>query len=527
MNLKELTEEKRKEILKAADKRIEEGRILINSGFKDLNITSEVTDYLKLENALEEIKQGVSQFNSGIAANKAIKEGKAPQNIALRWFKKEMNLIPMSLQAKQKHSFLLGMSFFHTSIMVILILFMLIMIWMYFFKMKRAAILLEGLSKKVPAENTEPEIIEDREPKIKETVNESKSISKIEKLTKKYSGPLKIIGIFDEAPAVKTFRLANIDDSSLAFNYEPGQFVTFVLDIDGKKVRRSYTIASSPTVKDFIEVTIKREDKGLVSKYFHDDLKLYDVVEVNAPYGKFYFNGTDANSIVLISGGVGVTPMMSAVRYLTAKCWTGEIYFLFCSKTSEDFIYQKELEYLQSRHANLNVLASMTRAKGTSWMGPQGRFTKELINNFIPDLNAKAVHICGPIPMMDAVKLILAELGVPKEKIKTEAFGSAKPKTEKKVNAVANKKEPKKLTFTVLNKTVDITSEQTILEAAEENGIEIENSCRSGECGMCKVKLLSGIVSMEAEDSLEDDEKREGIILACQAKTNGNVSIEV
>ena len=363
MNLKELTREKKVAILKAADKRIREGRTLILSGFNVIKIDNKLADFSKLEKSLEEIRQGISQFSSGVAAKKAITEGKAPQNIALRWFKKEMNLIPMSLQPNQKHSFLFGMSFFHTSIMSILILFMVTMIWMYFFKMKRAATLLENLSKRPTAEDSEPIVLEEIEPTKKENVSAIKSVDKVKFSSNKFSGSLKVIGIFDEAPAVKTFRLAHINNSSLEFTYEPGQFVTFMLEIDGKKVSRSYTIASSPTEKDYIEVTIKREDKGLVSRYFHDQLEVNGVVKVNAPNGKFYFNGTAASSIVLISGGVGITPMMSAVRYLTDKCWPGEIYFLFCSRTSNDFIYQKELEYLQSRHANLNVLASMTRVK--------------------------------------------------------------------------------------------------------------------------------------------------------------------
>ena len=525
MNLKELTEGKKKEIVEAANLRIEEGRRLINKGVKELGASEQSLDYPKQENALEEIRQGVSQFDSGLAANKAIEQGKAPQNIALKWFKKEMNLLPLSFDAKNENSSMFGMSFFHTSIMTILILFMATMIWMYFFKMKRAALLLEELSKKTPANPAKPEEAINVETSKKEVLPSPKPVKPEKSLGNKFSGALELIGIFEEAPNVKTFRLANIDNTPLSFTYEPGQFVTFILDLNGKKVRRSYTISSSPTEKDFVEVTIKREDKGLVSRHFHDKLKVHDKLEVSVPNGKFYFNGEQSDSIVLISGGVGITPMMSAVRYLTAKCWPGEIYFLFCARTSNDFIYQKELEYLQSRYSNLNVLASMTRAKGTSWMGPQGRFTKELIDNFIPDIEKKRIHICGPVPMMDAVKSMLSDLGVSKEQIKTEAFGGAKPKETKK--NPANEEKAYNLTFTGSNKTVSLGEEQTILEAADEAGIEIDNSCRSGTCGMCKVKLLSGKVTMEVDDSLEEDEKNKGIILACQAKASEDVSVEV
>jgi ferredoxin len=123
--------------------------------------------------------------------------------------------------------------------------------------------------------------------------------------------------------------------------------------------------------------------------------------------------------------------------------------------------------------------------------------------------------------MMEAVKAMLIDLGVPKENIKIEAFGGAKPKTssENKPNTPRINSEEKAKTennvnvsFTLSNKVVLSTPEKTILEAAEVLDIEIDNSCRAGSCGMCKVKLLSGEVSMEIEDSLEAEEKEQGII---------------
>jgi len=553
INLKELTDTKKSKIREAARERISNGKKLMEESLDELFQASKRTDYNEMENSLEEIRQGAGLYKSGLAANKALDEGKAPKNIALRWFKKEMNLLPMALQSsKADASILFGMSFFHTGIMGILVLFMIVMIWMYFFKMKRAASLLEefaqnktinNLSSKDQNKedhevNTAPiaKKVEIKKVEIKKEVIQENHLvrKKFVANSEKYKGKLKIIGIFSETPDVKTFRLALPDGKPLCFTYQPGQFVTFAFEFNGKKVKRSYTISSSPTDRDYIEVTIKREEKGLVSRHFHDTLELHDSIEVNIPNGNFHFNGEGHDSVVLISGGVGITPMMSTVRYLTAKCWPGEIYFLFCTRTSNDFIYQKELEYLQMRHSNLSVFASMTRAKGTSWMGSQGRFTKEQFSK-IPDIISKQIHICGPPPMMEAVKAMLIDLGVPKENIKIEAFGGAKPKTssENKPNTPRINNEEKAKTennvnvsFTLSNKVVLSTPEKTILEAAEVLDIEIDNSCRAGSCGMCKVKLLSGEVSMEIEDSLEAEEKEQGIILACQAKTKKDASIE-
>ena len=233
--------------------------------------------------------------------------------------------------------------------------------------------------------------------------------------------------------------------------------------------------------------------------------------------------------MVLISGGVGITPMMSAVRYLTTTCWDGDIYFLFCTRTSNDFIFEQELKYLQARHPRLKVLVSMTQADGTSWMGPQGRFSSALINEFVPDIALKTAHICGPPAMMDATKDILSELGMPEANIKTEAFGGASPKktatkTEVAPNTPVN--NTRQVRFSLSNAQAQAGTDETVLDVADGLDVDIENSCRAGSCGSCKVKLLRGDVDMEVDDGLEPEDRVSGYILACQAIPKTDVEVE-
>src|SRR5690606_34666510 len=105
------------------------------------------------------------------------------------------------------------------------------------------------------------------------------------------------------------------------------------------------------------------------------------------------------------------------------RSWSGDIFLLYGCRTPDDIIFREELEYLQRRHPNLRVVITISRPEGTDWKGPTGRITKELITQSVPDLPRRYVHICGPVPMMEATKQILAELGVPRERIKLEAFG--------------------------------------------------------------------------------------------------------
>ena len=124
---------------------------------------------------------------------------------------------------------------------------------------------------------------------------------------------------------VKTFRFTAHGSGLIPFDYLPGQFLTLHIAPCGIPTRRSYTIASTPTWRDRIEITVKRETHGLVSRWLHDELKVGDEVEIEAPNGTFIFNGEEATSVVLIGAGIGITPMMSVVRYLTETDWPGEI----------------------------------------------------------------------------------------------------------------------------------------------------------------------------------------------------------
>ena len=535
MTLPDLPLEQRDDLKRSAHERMLQGTAVMSDGFASLSNAVNRDDYADMQAAVEQIKEGIGQYDSGLATHRALEEGKAPKNIALQWFKSQMNLLPASMQ-KQSTTFF-GMTPFHSSLMLVLVLFALAMIWMYFFKLRRASALLAELAtdRSSASGTPEPEPAKTTPVAANDTIpappaNEATSVSSAPGTPvtgDKWSGELQVINQFQETPSVRTFRLADPDGAPLPFTYQPGQFLTFSLRPKDKLVKRSYTIASSPSQRDYIEVTVKREDHGLISRHLHDQVKTGDRLTLQAPAGKFFFNGSEAENIVLISGGVGVTPMMSVTRYLTAHGWPGNIYFLFCARTSNDFIFRQELEYLQQRHANLHVLASMTRAEGTSWMGPRGQFTAEVIKDFVTDIAGHRAHICGPPAMMDAIRDMLLALGVPANQIKTEAFGTVKrAPTAKPAAPVPTDQAVPKATFSLSQKTTDLPPGKTVLEAAEDCGVDIDNSCRSGTCGSCRVNLLSGQVSMEVEDALEPEDKAKGYILACQAVATEDVTVE-
>lgn len=546
MSLPELTPERREEILGQAHTQMQEGTALLSKGLDQLAQAAETGDNAAMQEALVQVREGLQRFESGLAAKRAVAEGKAPRDIAMQWFKREMNLSgPPTGHEAAGGPF--GLSWFHFLVMVILIGFAGVMIWMYFHKMRRATDLLKRLTSGAPMTDAavggapvtpEATAIPSRDggPSTHAVAGTGAGPATVVPTIPAppragpWSGLLRVARIFEETPDVKTFRFTPPEGGPLPFSYLPGQFLSLTVrpeGKDGKPVRRSYTIASSPTQRDYVEITVKRIEQGVVSGYLHDRVKEGDQLEVAVPFGSFTFTGREADSIVLIGGGVGLTPLMTVIRYLTDHGWPNDIFLLYSCRTSRDFIFREALEYLQRRYANLHVVASMTRAAGTEWMGPTGRLTKELIAQSVPNIASRRVHLCGPPPMMEAVQAILVELGVPKEQLKTESFTLARGKPEPERQVLETKPAAAAtVTFAKSGKSAPLPPDRTVLEVAEGIGVEIPNVCRVGVCGVCKTKLLSGSVTMAVQDALTPEDKAKNLILACQAKSTVPISVE-
>jgi ferredoxin-NADP reductase len=216
--------------------------------------------------------------------------------------------------------------------------------------------------------------------------------------------------------------------------------------------------------------------------------------------------------------------MMSAVRYLTETHWLGKVYLILCFRAPRDFIFRTELAELEARNANLKLTVTMSSPGDEPWSGAVGRIDTTLLASAVPDVATRRAHICGPPSMMDTIKAALVGLGVPEAQIKTEAFGTVK--RDPTVKGDASTEVAGNVFFQASDTTVPVPVGATILDAADEAGVFIDNACRSGTCGSCRVKLVSGSVRMAVEDALTKEDKAEGYILACQAKIRGDVKID-
>jgi ferredoxin-NADP reductase/DMSO/TMAO reductase YedYZ heme-binding membrane subunit len=355
------------------------------------------------------------------------------------------------------------------------------------------------------------------------------------RMRKFWSGQLVVARIFQETPDVKTFRLALSGGGPLPFEHVAGQYLNLALTIDGRRVNRSYTIASSPTRSAYCEITVKRIADGRASRHIHDTWREGSIVHVSAPAGKFVLAGDEAR-VVLLAGGVGITPMMSVVRSLTDRSWTGDIYLLFSVRQKRDIIFEDELAHLQRRFPNLHVRVTLSDAPGAGWDGARGRVSRELVEAFVPELKRGPVLLCGPEPMMIAMRALLVEMGVPDAEILEEAFvsppspppGEVATDDPAAASAIAPDAsgETRSVRFQRAGKTAELGDDLTVLEAAEEAGISIPFECRSGICGQCKTKLVSGNVTMVVQDALTPGDKAKRLILACQARPIRHVVID-
>ncbi|MHB8217827.1 MAG: flavin reductase family protein [Candidatus Sulfotelmatobacter sp.] len=303
------------------------------------------------------------------------------------------------------------------------------------------------------------------------------------------------------------------------FSGRPGQFLTFQWTIDGQRVTRSYTISSSPIHKEYVEITPKRMENGCASIFLNERAKPGLRVEASGPYGQFYFDEKLHKSIVLIAAGSGITPMISILRYIDDLKLATPITLLYCVRTAEDIIFQKELARLESSLLNFNYEVCVSRPD-PAWKGHSGRLTGEFVSLHVINLDSPSYFLCGPEGFMSTAQQILLRLGINPERILQESFGESKQRTESR-RKEAHAAET--VVFVRSEKVCEFSSGDTLLDIAEQNQVRIPYGCRQGLCGTCATRVLSGTVRMDVEEGLTAEQKNAGYVLPCVSRAEGTV----
>jgi ferredoxin-NADP reductase len=315
----------------------------------------------------------------------------------------------------------------------------------------------------------------------------------------------------------KTLRFQILDERR--FCAKPGQFLTFQWTINGQRVRRSYTISSSPVHENYVEITPKRTGNGCVSVFLNERAKPGLAVEASGPYGQFYFDEKLHKSIVLIAAGSGITPMISMLRYIDDLELTTAVTLLYCVRTGADIIFNNELVRLSRSLPNFKYEVCLSRPDPT-WKGRSGRLTAELVSQSVANLESPTFFLCGPNGFMSNARQLLSTLGVNQDRIFRESFGESKPSTESR-SLEAGSVET--VVFLHSKKVCRVSSGDTLLDLAEQNGVQIPFGCRQGQCGTCATRVLSGAVQMDVEAGLTAEQKDAGYVLPCVSRAAGTV----
>ncbi|HOE40741.1 MAG TPA: 2Fe-2S iron-sulfur cluster-binding protein [Rhodoferax sp.] len=348
----------------------------------------------------------------------------------------------------------------------------------------------------------------------------------------------------DPAGSQCSFYLTPVDGAELP-PFKPGQFLTFQLqptvadDVPQRQrpITRCYSLSDQPDPRHY-RITIKRVPPpasqpglpaGLSSNHCHDHVQVGDVLQVKAPSGHFHLDVASLAPVVLVGGGIGITPMMSMLRWCQAEQPGRTVHLFYGLRNSAEHAFKQTLEQLASTHSqvHLNVVYSQPGPDDVLGRDYQhtGHITVALLRQQLP-LGAYQFYVCGPAPMMEALVPELLAWGVPQQDVHFEAFGPASvrlPVASMPPAAILTS-TPLEVRFARSGRTLPWDGQQSnLLDFAERHGVAVDSGCRSGGCGSCETRLRKGTVSYA---SAPDHDPAPGHCLLCVATPTSDLELE-
>jgi ferredoxin-NADP reductase len=339
----------------------------------------------------------------------------------------------------------------------------------------------------------------------------------------------------DGAQTVCSFYLVPEDGDALP-SFLPGQFLTFRLDVStaegaSEQIIRCYSLSDAPH-PDYYRVSIKRAPApvgrdvppGRSSNHFHDQVAVGNILQVRAPSGHFHIDRSDT-PVVLIGGGIGVTPMLSMVNWCLGEQPGREVWLFYGVRNSREVIMRAQLEALAAAHQNFHLRMCFSDPL------PEDVAVRDYQHPVRVDLNVlrmqlplKPYHyyICGPAPMMESLVPALEDWGVPDSRIHFEAFGPASIKRRPAAEPPSTDATTSDIlvSFSKSGKQLPWRPDAgSLLEFAESSGIAVNSGCRAGSCGSCQTTIQSGEVAYRQAPDY-DPEPGSCLLCVCSPKTS-------
>ncbi len=306
-------------------------------------------------------------------------------------------------------------------------------------------------------------------------------------------------------------------------SYKSGQFLTFLLELEGEKLRRSYSLSSSPYADEDWAVSVKKVKGGKMSTYLVDHLKAGDIIETMAPAGVFTYEpkADNTKNIVLIGAGSGITPLYSILRSVLTVEKKSKVFLLYANRNEESVILKKNIETLFLSYPErffYTALYSQPLENSHTLTGRMDQHRiKQLLEGFKGiDFNETLFFVCGPQGIMDESFQALDLLRVPHNNVRKESFVSSVSTDTKQPSEVSSASGVVVgIRYNKQDYKVNVAPGQTILEAALDQDIDLPYSCQSGMCTACMGKCKKGQVKMDDPDGLSENEIKQGFVLTC------------
>ncbi|MCG9791918.1 ferredoxin--NADP reductase [Flavobacterium algicola] len=303
------------------------------------------------------------------------------------------------------------------------------------------------------------------------------------------------------------------------YSFVAGQYVNLKLTLDGKEIRRAYSICSSPESGE-LRIAVKAVDNGVFSQFANKQLKAGDVIEVGKPEGKFTFEpvADKQNNYIAFASGSGITPVISIIKSVLKSEPKSSFVLIYGNKSPEETIFHQELHDLHLKYVSrffIDNVYSKVNVENAQF----GRIDKSVINfalnNKHKEIDFDKFYLCGPEEMINTVCSVLKEKNVKDSAIRFELFTSSSQEIEIKESLGGHSK----ITVMVDDEetSFEMSQKQTILEAALKKGIDAPYSCQGGICSSCLARVTVGTAEMTKNSILTDKEIADGLILTCQA----------
>ncbi len=317
-------------------------------------------------------------------------------------------------------------------------------------------------------------------------------------------------------------------DAPVNLNYQAGQYITLLLNINGKEIRRPYSLCSSPDIDQELCIAVKLIENGEATRYLHNKLEVGDELKILKPNGKFVFTDTLPTQLFFMAAGSGIGPILGLIKHALHRTQS-LVVLVYSNSSKDDCIFYNELQQLTQQFANrFDVIWLFSDHKNLMKARLNRFMLEEIVNERVAVKTDVLFYTCGPFAYMEMIFITLLTMGFKQEQLYKETFTIHEDDDDDEGSLLGDKETPEytdaEVTIHVnkLKHTFGLKAGETLLQAAQKSGLDLPYSCMRGMCSSCVCQLNSGTVHLHYNQVLTDKDVAEGRVLTCTAHPTTN-----